>query len=859
MSCPDSSSSSSTSTSSSTEPCTPCASPAPPKKLSANAIGGSPLLTTLSYGPAPENASSAKLWLSQHGHRFGLFINGQFVEPPGRAYEPSVNPCTGEVLAQVMEGDPVEDVDAAVAAARAAFPKWSQTSGFERAKHLYAIARTLQKHARLLAVVESLDNGKTVRETRDADVPLTIRHFYYHAGWAQLMDSEFPHHRPLGVVAQVIPWNFPLLMLAWKIAVAIALGNTVVLKPAPTTKLSALLFAEIVAEAGLPAGVVNILPGGNELGFRLISHPDVDKVAFTGSTGVGRLLRTATAGSGKKLSLELGGKSPFVVMHDADLDAVVEGVVNAIWFNQGQVCCAGSRILAHESVFDALVAKIKARMDHVLVGDALDKCVDMAAINSQRQLDTIAAYVESARQEGAHVHQSATANTGAHSGGLFFPPTLITHVATTSRCVVEEIFGPVVVAMPFRSPAEAVELANSTPYGLSASVWSETVGTCLDFAFKLKAGVVWVNCHNLFDAAAGFGGYKESGFGREAGKEGLHEYMRPSWQRPVRRAFSKAEIEAPWGAEVPPVPLLPGKFTHAAHSGVSGPVLHEGINRTIKMYIGGAQVRPDAPYARSILSLVDGSTLIGEVGEGNSKDVRNAVEAAHAASGGWGARAAYNRAQILFYVAENLNVRFEEFSRRVLLQTGCSEEAARREVSAAIERLWYWASFADKYGGTVQETPIYGATVAIHEPVGVVGILCPDEHPLLGFVSLLAPAIVRANAVVIVPSEKHPLSACDLYQVFETSDLPSGVVNIITGSRDVLAKTLADHMDVNALWYFGTPIGAYHVEHRSAANLKRTWVSYGEQRDWYDPQQGQGHEFLYHATQVKNIWIPAGV
>ena len=823
-------------------------------------MGGSPLLSTLSYGPAPENTNSAKLWLANHNNRFGLFINGEFVEPAGRQWEASVNPCSGEVLAEVMEGDAVEDVDAAVGAARAAFPGWSKLSGYERAKHLYAIARTLQKHARLLAVIEALDNGKTVRETRDADVPLTIRHFYYHAGWAQLMDTELPGYKPVGVVAQVIPWNFPLLMLAWKIAVAIAMGNTLVLKPAPTTKLSAMLFAEIITEAGLPPGVVNILPGGNELGFRLVNHPDVDKVAFTGSTGVGRLLRASTAGSGKKLSLELGGKSPFVVMNDADLDAVVEGVVNAIWFNQGQVCCAGSRILAQESVFELLMDKLRRRMDHLLIGDAMDKCVDLAAINSQRQLDTIAKYVAIARAEGATVHQSSVAVPPAGGKGFFFPPTLITNVATTSRCVMEEIFGPVVVAMSFRSPAEAVELANNTPYGLSASVWSETVGTCLDFAFKIKAGVVWVNCHNLFDAAAGFGGYKESGFGRESGKEGLYEYLKPSWQQPIRIALSQAQKEAPWGAEVPPVPLLPGKYkpVSSASSLAASPV-HQGINRTTKLYIGGAQVRPDAPYSRSILSPIDGATIIGEVGEGNSKDIRNAVEAAHAASGGWGARAAFNRSQILFFIAENLNLRAAEFAQRIHLQTNCGLDAAHREVAASIERLWYWASFADKYGGTVQETPIYGATVAINEPVGVIGIACPDELPLLGFVSLLAPAIVRANAVVIIPSERAPLCACDLYQVFDTSDLPNGVVNIVTGSRDLLTKTLADHMDVQALWYFGTSVGSYHVESRSAANLKRTWVSYGQPRDWFHPQQGQGQEFLYHSTQVKNIWIPAGV
>lgn len=801
----------------------------------------------LVYGPAPESSSSAKLWIKSRGGKFGLFINGEFVTPAGRTWEDVTNPCTGEHLAQVLEGDPVEDVEAAVGAARAAFPKWSALSGFERARHLYSIARTIQKHARLLAVVESIDNGKTIRETRDVDIPLTVRHFYYHAGWAQLASSELPNYTPVGVVAQVIPWNFPLLMLAWKIAVAIAMGNTVVLKPAPTTKLSAMLFAELIVESGLPPGVVNILPGGNDLGFNLVNHPDVDKVAFTGSTGVGRLLRRSTAGSGKKLSLELGGKSPFIVMADADLDAVVEGVVNAIWFNQGQVCCAGSRLLIHESIFDKLVSKIRRRMDHIRVGDSLDKCTDMGAINSQRQLETISRYVELARAEGAEVYQSP-ATPIPTAGGFFFPPTLITNVSTTSRCVIEEIFGPVLTAMSFRSPAEAIELANNTPYGLASSVWSESVGTCLDLAFKIKAGVVWVNSHNLFDAAAGFGGYKESGFGRESGKEGLYEYIKPAWHKRVHKTFSAAELSAPWGEVIAPPPLLPGKFKPAG----------DRVNRTTKMYIGGNQVRPDATYVRTIVSELD-NAIIGEVGEGNPKDIRNAVEAAHAAAGGWGARAAYNRSQILYYIAENLSIRFDEFAQRIHNQTNCGLDRAKHEVSLSIERVFYWAAYADKHGGAVQETPLYGATVAIHEPIGVIGIACPDEYPLLGFLSLLAPAIVRSNVVVIIPSEKYPLSACDLYQVFETSDLPAGVVNIVTGSRDLLTKSLVDHMDVNAVWYFGSAVGSYHVEHRSASNLKRTWVNYGEARDWADPREGQGHEFLYHSTQVKNIWIPAGI
>jgi len=803
----------------------------------------SPLLSNLEYGPAPESSDGAQSWLASHENKLGLFINNKFVFPEGRDYATATNPATGEVLAEVIQGDAQKDVDVAVDAARKAFEEWSALRGHERARYLYAIARQMAKHKRLFAVLESMDNGKPIRESRDADVPLCVRHFYYHAGWAQLMETELKEFKPVGVIAQVIPWNFPLLMLAWKIAPALAMGNTVVLKPAPSTCLSAMLFAQIVIDSGVPPGVVNIIPGGNDLGFSLVNHPDVDKVAFTGSTGVGRLLRKSTAGSGKKLSLELGGKSPFIVFDDADLDSAIEGVVNAIWYNQGEVCCAGSRLLVQENIAEKFINKLKERMNHLRVGDSLDKCVDIGAIVNESQLKRVSYYVEIAKEEGASVYQP---DIEIPTNGFFFPPTIIYNVQTSSKCVVDEIFGPVLAILTFRSPKEAVALANNTAYGLAGSVWSECVPKALDIAFQVKAGVIWVNCHNMFDAAAGFGGYKESGFGRESGREGLYEYSKLKWQKTIRRAFTKEELEAPWGEAVPPGPVLGTVTTTECTK----------VNRTAKLYIGGRQCRPDADYCYVVCS--PDNVKIGEASWGNRKDVRNAVEAAHRAAPGWGKRAAYNRSQILFYVAENLDARFNEFAERINLQTGCGEKAAEREVSASIERLFYWAAYSDKFGGSVQETPLYGATVAITEPVGVIGIGCPTEEPLLGFVSLFAPAIVRGNTVVIIPSETCPLSATDLYQVFETSDIPDGVVNIISGPRDNLIKVLTQHMDVNAVWYFGTDIGSYHVENLSAGNLKRTFVNYGEKRDWHDAEQGAGIEFLYHASQFKNIWIPAG-
>src|SRR5687768_8257232 len=476
----------------------------------------------MDYGPAPEAASRALAWIEERGGRLDHFIGGDWFPPADGSYFETVNPATGKPLATVAQGS-TADVDVAVRAARAAQAAWGAAGGHARARHLYALAREIQKHSRMLAVLESLDNGKPIRESRDIDVPLVARHFYHHAGWAQLMERELPGRVPLGVIAQIIPWNFPLLMLAWKIAPALAMGNTVVLKPAEFTSLTALRFAELCDEAGLPAGVVNIITGDGRTGEALVAHPDVDKIAFTGSTEVGRIIRTATAGSGKKLSLELGGKSPFIVFADADLDSVVEGVVDAIWFNQGQVCCAGSRILVQEGVAERLVAKLKARMETLRVGDPLDKAVDMGAIIAPVQLEKIEGLVRRGQEEGASLWQPSWS---CPQEGWFFPPTLFTEVAPAATIAQVEIFGPVVVLMTFRTPAEAVDLANNTRYGLAASVWTENINLALDVAPQLKAGTVWINCTNVFDAASGFGGYRESGFGREGGREGLREYVK---------------------------------------------------------------------------------------------------------------------------------------------------------------------------------------------------------------------------------------------------------------------------------------------------------------------------------------------
>jgi aldehyde dehydrogenase (NAD+) len=776
------------------------------------------ILETMDYGPAPESDAQAQAWLDKHGRAFDLFIGGEWIAGHGARF-PSINPATGKKLATLTEASD-EDVDAAVKAARAAQPGWAKLSGYARARYLYALARLVQKHARLFAVLETLDNGKPIRETRDIDIPLVARHFYHHAGWAQLLDSEFPDHVPLGVAGQVIPWNFPLLMLAWKIAPALACGNTAVLKPAEDTSLTAMLFAEICGEARLPKGVVNIVTGAGETGRAVVEHPGIDKIAFTGSTEVGRAIRLATAGTGKKLTLELGGKSPFVVFEDADLDAAVEGAVDAIWFNQGEVCCAGSRLLVQESVAERFLAKLRIRMEKLRVGDPLDKSTDIGAIVSEKQRAEIDAKVIRGVAEGATLFRPAV----QCPEGCFYPPTLLTNIEPSSTVAQEEIFGPVLVAMSFRTSAEAAALANNTRYGLAASVWSEDINVALDLAPKIKAGVVWVNCTNQFDASSGFGGTRESGFGREGGREGLYEYLKP------KIAPKKAAAQPPATA-----PIITNEDAFV-------------IDRTAKLFIGGKQARPDGGYSRAIIS--PAGDFIGHVGEGGRKDIRNAVEAAAKAES-WAATSGHARAQILYYCAENLSVRAGEFASRLRGLTGAGKAAAAREVAATIQRLFFYAAWADKYDGAVHQPPLRGVVLAMNEPLGVIGIACPDEAPLLAFVSLWAPAVAMGNRVVIVPSERHPLSATDFYQVLETSDMPAGVVNIVTGSRDGLAQVLAEHNGVDAVWYFGE--GGKKIEEASAHDLKRIWI--GGDVDWF---AGEGREFLRRATQVKNVWIPYG-
>jgi aldehyde dehydrogenase (NAD+) len=784
---------------------------------------------TMEYGPAPEDPKDALLWLDGHGRRFGHFIDGAWRQPIEGGFFDSTDPSTGEKIATVAQGS-AADVDAAVQAARSAFPKWQSITPHARARYLYAIARAVQRHSRRLAVLETIDNGKPIRESRDIDIPLVVRHFYHHAGWAQLLESEFSGYAACGVVGQIIPWNFPLLMLAWKIAPAIAAGNTVVLKPAEFTPLTALAFAEICQEIGLPPGVVNIVTGDGSTGEAVVKHPGIDKIAFTGSTEVGRIIRRATAQSHKRLSLELGGKSPFVVFEDADLDSAVEGLVDGIWLNQGQVCCAGSRLLMQESIAEVLVEKIRNRMGALRVGPPLDKAIDIGAIVAPVQLERIRRLVNQGIADGATCWQP---QMEMPARGLYFPPTLLSNVHPTSVVAQQEIFGPVLAAMTFRTPAEAVELANNTVYGLAACVWSESINVSLQVAAELKAGVVWVNCTNMFDAACGFGGYRESGYGREGGREGLLEYLEPSW-------FKNAAVSR--SAEVKPSTAKDRQLQPDA-----------AIDRTVKLYIGGKQARPDSGYSFEVRG--QRGELLGEAPLGNRKDIRNAVEAARKAAS-WAKTTAHNRAQVLYYMAENLSLRGEEIARRLAAAVG--EAQALKEVAAAIERIFSYAAWADKFDGAVHNPPSRTIAIAMNEPIGTVGIICPNDSPLLGLLSLVLPILAAGNTAVVVPSETYPLIIGDLYQIFDTSDLPAGAVNLVTGYSSQLLKTIAEHDDVDAVWCFSDESSAAAAKSLSVGNLKQVFTNEGRTIDWLDAKQGEGRWFLQHATQVKNIWVPYG-
>jgi len=775
----------------------------------------------LEYSEAFESSKEAQEWLEKNSRRFGQLINGQFISNKDSDLIASLDPSNGELLANIEIANS-KQLDSAVSAARKAQPSWENLGGHKRAKVLYALARLIQKHSRLISVLESLDNGKPIRESRDIDIPLAIRHFYYHAGWAQLQEKEFSSYRAIGVVAQIVPWNFPLLMLSWKIAPALAMGNTIVFKAAEQTPLTAMFFAQLCEEAGLPSGVINMINGDGVIGAELAAHKGIDKVAFTGSTAVGRSIRESTAGQGKKLTLELGGKSAFIVFEDADLDAAVEGLVDSIWFNQGEVCCAGSRLLAQAEIADELHQKIKQRIKTLRLGSSLDKSTDIGSLVSNTQFNRVCEMVDEGLNHGGEVFQAYELNSDKN----YYPPTLITEVDSSHPLVQEEIFGPVLVSMTFRTQSEAIELANNSRYGLAASIWSENINRAMDVAPKVKAGVIWINCHNQFDASCGFGGIKESGFGREGGKEGLFEYLKPQGLKSPNKSASTSIL-----------------------------FKEEAVDRTLKFYIGGKQVRPDGGHSLATFN-ADGSKA-AYVGSGNRKDIRNAISAASKASS-WGSLSGHARAQIIYFIAENLSVRELEWVERLKTLCGISKKQAKAEFDESISRLFSYAAWADKYDGAVHSAPYRGVTMALPEPVGILAQIAPENSPLISTISLIAPAIAMGNCIVFVPSQKFASVALELVQTFETSDVPAGVINIVSGIKQDLAEQLAGHAEADAMWCWAESDLVSSVESISARDLKRLWVNDDEDRDWLNPMQGEGLEFLRNATEIKNIWTPYG-
>ena len=777
----------------------------------------------LDYSEALESSSEAQKWLEVNGRRFGQFINGKFVNQKDAKLIASLDPSNGDLLANIEVASSTQ-LDNAVKAARKAQPGWQSLGGHGRAKVLYALARLLQKNSRLIAVLETLDNGKPIRESRDIDIPLAIRHFYHHAGWAQLQEKEFKSYQSIGVIAQIVPWNFPLLMLSWKIAPALAMGNTIVFKAAEQTPITAMYFAHLCKQAGVPSGVINMVNGDGIVGASLAAHDGIDKVAFTGSTAVGQSIRKSTAGQGKKLTLELGGKSAFVVFEDADLDAAVEGLVDSIWFNQGEVCCAGSRLLVQAEVADKLHSKIKARIKQLRLGLPLDKSIDLGSLVSKTQFQRVDQMVKDGLEHGGESYQACDIQADKN----LYPPTLITEIDSSHPLAQEEIFGPVLVSMTFRTQSEAIELANNSRYGLAASVWSENINRAMDVAPKIKAGVLWINCHNQFDASCGFGGVKESGFGREGGKEGLYEYLKPRFLSPIKNSKSK-------------------KITENNNE--------QSIDRTLKFYIGGKQVRPDGGHSMSTYN-ADGS-LAAIVGSGNRKDIRNAVNAAVKAAS-WSSQSGHGRAQILYFLAENLAIRESEWIKRLETLCGVTKKQAKAEFDESLSRIFSYAAWADKYDGAVHSAPYRGVTMALPEPIGVLAQVAPETQPLLTTISLISPAIAMGNRVILIPSESFPSVALELVQTFETSDIPPGVINIVTGDKDELSNQLVGHAEVDGVWCWADSDTVAKVETTSALDLKRLWIHSDGDRDWLDSDQGEGLEFLRNATEVKNIWTPYG-
>lgn len=791
------------------------------------------LFESFDYSPAPESPDKALAWLNGGMRNFGHFIYGEFTKPGNTLFD-AVNPHNGQVLGHFTQGTEA-DVHAAMEAAQAAYPAWSALPNHKRAAYLYALEREILKHRRDLEVLESLNTGKPFRETRLMDIPLTTRHFGHHAALAAIFSKRFTDRQHLGVVGCVIPWNFPLLMAAWKLGPNMAVGNTVVIKAGDTTPVTIMYLAEIIQRIGLPPGVVNIVTGNRETGKLIVSHPIPKKIMFTGSTRGGREIRLATVGSGKQLSLELGGKGPIVVCSDADIYSAAQIVVRGILSNKGEICCATSKGLFQESIAPALIEEIKYCFSRIRIGDPLDKNTDLGPVNSQAQFDKITGMIMLAQEHGGTVWQALCPIPAT---GYYIRPTVL-FVHPDNPVAREEIFGPVMVVMTFRTTDEAIALANNNKYGLSCTVVSRDNGKALYIASRINAGTRWVNCTQVFDAAAGFGGTRQSGHGREGGFEGIY-------------AVTK-EIDDPSSAT--PEPSLEDSDDAQAMAMIKS-LMPDGLNQTERFLVGGSLARPDGARSFSITS-PDGMHL-GDVGDANRKDVRNAVKAAFGAKGKWAQAGGDMRRKVLMFLAEKMQKRAFELAVGIKRQTGCTLQQAMAEVTLSIERLFYWASWATNYGGTVQtvaQTDMQ--VVATNEPIGVISILCPDNHPLLGLINTLGPALAMGNTVVAIAG-KYALTAMTLVEILLGKDVPDGVINILTSADpDARAVNLAKHSAVDAVWCYGKPETVAEVEKVSVCNMKRTDAQDGSTVDWLG-SNGTSMDWLRKATQVMNTWTLIG-
>uniref|UniRef100_A0A8D0TNK1 Aldehyde dehydrogenase domain-containing protein n=1 Tax=Sus scrofa TaxID=9823 RepID=A0A8D0TNK1_PIG len=781
----------------------------------------SEIFTTLEYGPVPESHACALAWLDTQDRLLGHYVNGKWLKPEHRSSVPCQDPITGEKLASCLQAQ-TEDVAEAVEAARASLENWSTLPGAFRAQYLTRLAKMIQKHQRLFWTLESLVTGRAVREIRDRDVPLAQQLLQYHAIQAHTQEEALAGWEPTGVIGLVLPPTFSFLEMMWRICPALAVAS-----PTP------LLLAQLAGELGQFPGILNVISGPAVLGLVLSSQPGVQKVAFCGAVEEGRALRRFLAGQGPELGLALGAESLLLMTEAADVDSAVEGVVDAAWSDRS---LGGLRLLIQESVWDETMRRLQARMGRLRGGRGLDGAVDMGARGTAAR-DQAQRYVSEAQRQGAQVFQAGS----VPSDSPFFPPTLISDLPPASPCTQSEVPWPLVVASPFRTAKEALALANGTPGGGSASVWSERLGQALELAYGLRMGTVWINAHGLRDPAVPTGGCKESGSSWHGGLDGLYEYLRPSGT-PARLPYLSENLNYDtFGLAVPST--LP-----------AGPETGPSPAPPYGLFVGG---RFQAPGARSSRPIWDShGKLHGYVAEGGAKDIRGAVEAAHQAAPGWVGQSPGARAALLWALAAALQRRESTLASR-LERHGVELQVAKAEVELSVRRLRAWGARVQAQGCTLQVAELRGPVLRLREPLGVLAIVCPDEWPLLAFVSLLAPALAHGNTVVLVPSGACPIPALEVCQDMAAL-LPAGLVNVVTGDPDHLTRCLALHQDIQALWYFGSAQGSQFVEWASAGNLKPVWVNRGCPRAWDQEAEGAGPELGLRAARTKALWLPMG-